>query len=239
MSNALLSQPIGLISARRALRNLLIRVAIVTTLAALAYWRDALTLGFAFFLIFTAVWTTIRAQFEAGALPVAHSERAGREAGLLRGVGMGMFALPCIAIGTPFLDFASYPVPLGYTVVGGLLALPTLWLFWRSHADLGRNWSPVLELREGHGLITHGVYAWVRHPMYAAIFAMTFMQFIFIGNWLAGPAGYVTFLLLYIDRIGPEENMMAKTFGEDWVRYTERTGALFPKQTKGATNAPT
>ncbi len=44
-----------------------------------------------------------------------------------------------------------------------------LWLFWRSHADLGRNWSQAFELRKGHELITHGVYRVVRHPMYAAI----------------------------------------------------------------------
>ncbi|MEL6205187.1 MAG: protein-S-isoprenylcysteine O-methyltransferase [Pseudomonadota bacterium] len=239
MSNASPSEPSGQISPWRPLRDLLIRVAIVTILSALAHWRDALTLGFALFLIFTAVWTTIRARYEAAPLPVVHTERAGREARLVKGVGIGMFALPCIAIGTPLLDFASYPVPVGVALAGALLALPTLWLFWRSHADLGRNWSPVLELREGHGLVTHGVYARVRHPMYAAIFAMTLVQFVFLGNWLAGPAGYVAFLLLYLDRIGPEEEMMAKTFGEDWVRYTERTGALFPNLTRGAQNAPT
>jgi protein-S-isoprenylcysteine O-methyltransferase Ste14 len=38
-----------------------------------------------------------------------------------------------------------------------------VWLFWRSHADLGRNWSPSLELREGHELVTEGVYRYVRH----------------------------------------------------------------------------
>lgn len=29
----------------------------------------------------------------------------------------------------------------------GGLQLPFLWLFWRSHADLDRNWSPGLESR--------------------------------------------------------------------------------------------
>ena len=44
-----------------------------------------------------------------------------------------------------------------------------LWLFYRSHADLGTNWSITLEVREGHRLITQGVYRGVSHPMYSAL----------------------------------------------------------------------
>jgi protein-S-isoprenylcysteine O-methyltransferase Ste14 len=44
-----------------------------------------------------------------------------------------------------------------------------LLLSYRSHADLGQNWSVTLELRAGHQLIRHGVYRSIRHPMYASI----------------------------------------------------------------------
>jgi protein-S-isoprenylcysteine O-methyltransferase Ste14 len=44
-----------------------------------------------------------------------------------------------------------------------------LWLFYRSHADLGTNWSITLEIREQHRLITQGVYRRIRHPMYSAL----------------------------------------------------------------------
>ncbi|NJK48036.1 histidine phosphatase family protein [Candidatus Gracilibacteria bacterium] len=39
-----------------------------------------------------------------------------------------------------------------------------VWLFWRSHRDLGNNWSPTLEVRKGHTLITQGIYQYIRHP---------------------------------------------------------------------------
>ncbi len=43
------------------------------------------------------------------------------------------------------------------------------WLFWRPHIGLGRNWSPSLQLREEHTLVTKGVYHSIRHPMFASM----------------------------------------------------------------------
>jgi protein-S-isoprenylcysteine O-methyltransferase Ste14 len=54
------------------------------------------------------------------------------------------------------------------TALGAALQMCRLWLFWRSHHDLGGNWSPSLEIAEQQTLVTRGVYARVRHPMYAA-----------------------------------------------------------------------
>jgi protein-S-isoprenylcysteine O-methyltransferase Ste14 len=42
-------------------------------------------------------------------------------------------------------------------------------LFYRSHADLGTNWSNTLEVREKHRPITQGVFRRIRHPMYLAV----------------------------------------------------------------------
>jgi len=53
-------------------------------------------------------------------------------------------------------------------VIGIVVAIVGLWLFWRAHADLGRNWSQTLDIHGDHQLITQGVYHFIRHPMYAA-----------------------------------------------------------------------
>jgi hypothetical protein len=41
-----------------------------------------------------------------------------------------------------------------------------LWLFYRSHADLGTNWSITLEVREQHRLITKPALSkqWIADP---------------------------------------------------------------------------
>jgi protein-S-isoprenylcysteine O-methyltransferase Ste14 len=71
---------------------------------------------------------------------------------------LGMMALPLLHLATGILAFADHEPPAWATWTGARLQIPFAWLFWRSHADLGRNWSPGLELRKEHPLITAGVY---------------------------------------------------------------------------------
>ena len=61
------------------------------------------------------------------------------------------------------------------------------WLFWRSHADLGRNWSVHVRVREGHTLVTSGVYSWIRHPMYAALLLAAAGLISVLHNWSLRP----------------------------------------------------
>jgi len=56
------------------------------------------------------------------------------------------------------VDFANFKINVYAGVLGILLIIPSNWLFWRSHKDLDRQFSPILEIQESHQLITHGVY---------------------------------------------------------------------------------
>ena len=76
---------------------------------------------------------------------------------------------PLIYLLTPLFSFADYELPAWVHSCGVVLMIVGLWLFWRSHDDLGLNWSPTLETRQGHEIIKHGVYRRIRHPMYSAI----------------------------------------------------------------------
>ena len=212
----------------QTLRGFGLAVLIALVLAGAAAWRGALTPGIVLFLASTLVLVWIRAQYTADPLPVASRHREAREKLILQLVTAGMSYLPAIAIATPLLDFARYATPSWVLGLGAVLSVTGLWLFWRSHADLGRNWSVTLELRETHTLVTSGVYTRVRHPMYSAIFLIAAAQAAFLGNWIAGPAGFVAFTLLYLDRVGAEERMMAERFGTDWTGYAARTGRLLP-----------
>ena len=67
---------------------------------------------------------------------------------------------------TPWLDRADYRMSPGAKGwiggIGATILASAVWLFWRSHADLGRNWLPSLQLREEHQLVTTGVYRSIR-----------------------------------------------------------------------------
>ena len=148
---------------------------------------------------------------------------------LLTGMFLTMAFLPMLQLATGLLDIANYALPVWATVVGAVLQVPFLWLFWRSHADLGRNWSPTLEIREQHSLVTKGVYARLRHPMYAAIWIAAFAQPLLIHNWIAGLLVLPAFAAMYLRRIPQEEAMMRTQFGDDYDRYAARTGRVLPR----------
>lgn len=90
-----------------------------------------------------------------------------------------------------------------------------------------------LELREEHELITHGVYQYVRHPMYAASLLWGAAQGLILQNWIAGWSPFLSLLVLYFLRAPREEQMMLDQFGEAYRTYRQRTGGIFPRRWRG------
>ena len=143
--------------------------------------------------------------------------------------GLGMFVLPLIYVLTPWLDFADYHLPTWAGWVGMALFGAALSLLWRSHADLARNWSPKLELMEGHVLVTNGVFRHIRHPMYAAHWLWGSAQVFLLQNWITGFSMVVCLIPMYLYRVRVEEQMMLEHFGDEYRSYMDRTGRLIPR----------
>src|SRR4029453_485562 len=72
-------------------------------------------------------------------------------------VSLGLF-LPLVWIVTPVLKFADYSLWAIPFACGVICLVVGLWFLHRTHVDLGTNWSNTLELREGHRLVTGGIY---------------------------------------------------------------------------------
>src|SRR5512134_3667406 len=105
---------------------------------------------------------------------------------LLGLLSLGGFFIPIIYALTNWLDFANYTLPAWAGWLGVLLITAAVFIFWRGHADLGLNWSPTLEIREKHELITNGIYGVIRHPMYASQWLWVIAQPLLLQNWIAG-----------------------------------------------------
>jgi protein-S-isoprenylcysteine O-methyltransferase Ste14 len=158
---------------------------------------------------------------------VAKSHKTPLEAGLRVVAGVGFF-VPTIWVVGPAFSFAEYPLRTAPLVAGVVCVVIGLWLFYRSHADLGTNWSITLEVREEHRLITQGVYGSVRHPMYSALVLYSVGQALVIPNWVAGPSSLLGFAVLLALRIRAEERMMGERFGDEYAAYSARTKRLIP-----------
>ena len=159
------------------------------------------------------------------------SERrvTGQEILILLLLLLGGFVMPVIYAATDWLDFADYRLPAGAGWIGLLLLAAGLFIFWHAHADLGLNWSPSLEIREKHELITHGIYGVIRHPMYASQWLVAIAQPLLIQNWIAGFLNLLAFIPFYFLRVRAEEQLMIDNFGEQYRAYRQKVGGILPR----------
>jgi protein-S-isoprenylcysteine O-methyltransferase Ste14 len=142
---------------------------------------------------------------------------------------LGMFVVPIIYAATDWFDFANYVLPAWAGWLGVLILAGALFVFWRAHADLGLNWSPSLEIREKHELITRGIYGVIRHPMYASQWLWVIAQPFLLQNWIAGFLNLLVFIPFYFLRVKAEEQMMMEKFGDQYHAYMQKVGAILPK----------
>jgi len=177
----------------------------------------------------TVVMIAIRAPHghRSRIVKVATSYKTPLETGLLVLAWVGFF-VPLIWVASPAFSFAEYALGTGPLVVGVMCLVIGLWLFYRSHADLGTNWSITLEVREQHRLITQGVYRRIRHPMYLALALYSIGLALVIPNWVAGPSNLIAFAILCALRVRAEERMMVEEFGDEYAAYSARTKRLIP-----------
>ena len=125
--------------------------------------------------------------------------------------------------------FANYKISNTWTAIGVVINVAALFYFWRSHADLGGNWSVTLTVFDTQTLVTEGVYKRVRHPMYSSLFVLFASWPLLIHNWIASIAPLLAFIALYLVRVDSEEQMLQDRFGQEYVDYMSVTGRILPK----------
>lgn len=176
------------------------------------------------------IWYVIRFPFERRARRVTVVDnrrtlidRLGLAAAMVgQGIVPGIYAMTGQPVG------ANYQAYAWAIALGAVFFSSGLWLFRRTHKELGKNWSISLEIREKHRLVNSGPYSLVRHPMYSAFLLLALGQVLLLSNWVVGLAGILGFSLLFFLRVGKEEQMMLETFGPDYSEYIKTTKRVIP-----------
>jgi protein-S-isoprenylcysteine O-methyltransferase Ste14 len=168
---------------------------------------------------------------------ITDGRKTAKEKLLLFVTGLGMFILPLVGVFTPWSEFAAYNLPDWSGWLGTVFFVLAIWLFWRSHTDLGLNWSGSLEIRENHSLVNTGVYRYIRHPMYASCWLWGIAQALLLHNWIYGLSYLVSFVPMYLMRVPQEEQMMLDAFGEQYREYMSSTGQVIPKFSQKAVSS--
>jgi protein-S-isoprenylcysteine O-methyltransferase Ste14 len=83
--------------------------------------------------------------------------------------------------------------------------------------------------RTVHRLVTYGIFAWMRNPLYVGNF-LIWMGFAVISGvlWFI-PLAIVLFAVEYTLIVRYEEGVLESIFGDEYLRYKARTSRWFPR----------
>jgi protein-S-isoprenylcysteine O-methyltransferase Ste14 len=167
-------------------------------------------------------------------------ERIMPDRGAIRREGVGLFAIRFVmffvlmvilvlyAIHHPWIVALDFNLAAWLRWVGFAIGLLSIILTFWTEIALGRQFSPQLQLRQQHQLITSGPYAYVRHPLYTALDAFGFSLALVSANWYF-VAIFMLSLVGLAFRVPKEERMMQEQFGEAYSAYSQKTGRFLPK----------
>ena len=121
------------------------------------------------------------------------------------------------------------PDPVRWIGVGvGILCVPGIyWLF----SSIGSGITPTSATRKEHKLVTHGIYRWIRHPLYTIGSALFISFGTMADNWFIAGMGVMAFILMAIRTPKEEANLIEK-FGDEYREYMKHTGRFLPKFSK-------
>jgi protein-S-isoprenylcysteine O-methyltransferase Ste14 len=95
------------------------------------------------------------------------------------------------------------------------------------HITLGRFYSSFLVIQEDHELIRHGIYRFIRHPIYLGTLMVS------IGLPVYAPSLYGILIMavtvpIFLIRIRIEERLLTEEFGDAYRAYQQETRKLIP-----------
>lgn len=138
-------------------------------------------------------------------------------------LSLGMAVLPAYLDGRDLWTADEVVTPyvgLALLTLGGVLRLAAVFV-------LGRRFTGLVAIQEGHRLQTTGLYRHVRHPSYTGMLLYVAGLVLVFRCWL-GLLLVAGMLLVLLARMNAEESLLASEFGEEYASYRRRTWRLVP-----------
>ena len=160
---------------------------------------------------------------------------ARRREGAVFGALRAVFALPLFAaivaylINPDWMAWSEFSLSRWVRWIGvaiGGLAIPSAWWLF---SNLGRNVSETVLTKSDHALVTSGPYRWIRHPLYATGGALLVAVGLMAANWFILGLASLVVVLMRLLVVPLEERALLAKFGDDYRRYMQRTGGMFPR----------
>jgi len=158
------------------------------------------------------------------------SGAAKQSAGLSRvGILAQMLAFFATGLGPVRASLApASPLSLIEAILVTALMLVSVLLFVAAARAMGANWSIVARMREGHELVTSGVFARLRHPIYLAMTGFLFALAVAFGHEANLLVAAPLFALGAGIRVREEEKLLRAEFGAAYDDYAARVKRFVP-----------
>lgn len=105
--------------------------------------------------------------------------------------------------------------------VGALLCLAGLLLLFLSLVSFGKSFRVGIDLDHSDKLVTNGVFAFSRNPIYVAFGFVLMGEFLLFSNWIL-LLYMVAAIWLFNRQVSHEEEYLRKRFGQEYSAYCER-----------------
>jgi len=93
--------------------------------------------------------------------------------------------------------------------------------------DENRNDAPLLRFEKTTVLVTHGIFRYIRHPMYSSLIFLNWGLFFHHISWPSGVIAFIACVFLVITAFA-EESENIRYFGAQYQNYMKRTRLFVP-----------
>lgn len=194
------------------------------------------------FLILLASLFTMRVYFmvkvrRSGGRIMPDKQAVNREGGILIIVFRGLLFLTLIGFlamyisGAAWVDIFAFALPGWLRWLGFSFGLVDVAFWTWTQITLDTQWSAQLQLSNNHHVVTGGPYAYIRHPLYMAMFGWCLALILLTANWIFLAVCGLSIVGI-VWRIPKEEQMMLEAFGDEYKQYMLRTGKFLPRFSK-------
>ncbi|WP_175998018.1 methyltransferase family protein [Burkholderia stabilis] len=116
----------------------------------------------------------------------------------------------------------------GFRYVGIAIMVLGLALRIASIVSLGRMFTYNVAIRDGHQLVTSGLYRFVRHPSYSGLLIIFIGYGLGLNNWLSLVIAFMPVFWAIMRRTAVEESVLEDQFGDVYREYKKRIARFVP-----------
>jgi protein-S-isoprenylcysteine O-methyltransferase Ste14 len=124
---------------------------------------------------------------------------------------------------------AAAPLPEPVRAVGLALMAVGIVLTLIAQIEMGASWRVGVDPSEMTDLVTTGLFAWVRNPIYTAMLTALLGLVLAVPNVLAAVAFFVAFVGLELHVRKVEEPYLLRRHPEGFRAYARRVGRFVPR----------